>query len=225
MNYSEKELLGDFNYREHADFINLPVEYADSAEHFVRKSCSEALLEMQGSAQKAGIDLVVISSTRSFEHQKRIWENKWTGRTLTEGMNLAETIENPMERAKRILRFSSMPGTSRHHWGTDIDFNDLEDSYFQHGKGKEEYAWLIEFAADFGFVQPYTSRESGRTAGYEEEKWHWSYLPLSKSFIEAYVAQIDEQMLIGFLGAETAGSLHVIDEYVCGINPNCLPAL
>jgi D-alanyl-D-alanine carboxypeptidase len=223
MDYSEKELLGDFLYKEHSGFVNLPLSAADDATHFVRKECDVALLEMQSAAAKAGIILKVISSTRSFEHQKRIWENKWTGRTLTEGINLAETIQDSVERAKKILRFSAMPGTSRHHWGTDIDFNELEDSYFLHGKGLEEYAWLAEHAAEYGFVQPYTSRESGRTSGYEEEKWHWSYLPLSQVFLAQYIQVINVNMLSGFMGAETAGNLHVIDEYVCGINPTCLP--
>ncbi|MFM9004881.1 MAG: D-alanyl-D-alanine carboxypeptidase family protein [Flavobacteriales bacterium] len=40
------------------------------------------------------------------------------------------------------MKFSSMPGTSRHHWGTDIDLNSVEPSYFLSGKGLLIYQWL-----------------------------------------------------------------------------------
>ena len=32
-----------------------------------------------------------------------------------------------------------MPSTSRHHWGTDLDLNNLNNSYFTSGKGKKIY--------------------------------------------------------------------------------------
>jgi len=223
MNYSPAELLGRFDYTADSGFVNLPESVADDATHFVRCACAEAILDMHAAAQADAISLKVISSSRNFGRQCRIWENKWNGITLTEGINLAEAIDDPVERARKILRFSAMPGTSRHHWGTDVDFNEVEDEYFLHGKGKDEYAWLVENAGRFGFVQPYTSRDSGRTSGYEEEKWHWSFLPLSRIFIGEYVEQIDYSLLSGFSGAETASILNVIDEYVCGINPVCLP--
>ncbi|NJK84501.1 MAG: M15 family metallopeptidase [Saprospiraceae bacterium] len=49
----------------------------------------------------------------------------------------AATTPNPQERALKILKYSSMPGTSRHHWGTDIDLNSFSNSYFEQGEGKK----------------------------------------------------------------------------------------
>jgi len=109
-----------------------------------------------------------------------------------------------------------MPGTSRHHWGTDIDINDTEEEYFDTKVGKKVYQWLSTHASEYGFCQPYTSKESGRT-GYEEEKWHWSYAPLSNSFLEEYKKLIQYEDINDFRGSETAKSLFVIQNYVDGV--------
>ena len=58
-----------------------------------------------------------------------------------------------LKAAKTILLYSSMPTTSRHHWGTDMDINSLENSYFASGQGLKEYTWLKKNAAKFGFCQ------------------------------------------------------------------------
>jgi zinc D-Ala-D-Ala carboxypeptidase len=55
------------------------------------------------------------------------------------------------------MQYSSMPGTSRHHWGTDVDLYALDDIYFTYGDGKIVYDWLLANAANYGFCQPYTA--------------------------------------------------------------------
>jgi len=50
-----------------------------------------------------------------------------------------------------------MPGTSRHHWGSDVDLYSLEDIDFLKGNGKIIYQWLTDNAASYGFCQPYTA--------------------------------------------------------------------
>ena len=86
-----------------------------------------------------------------------------------------------IENAKKILLYSSMPSTSRHHWGTDIDINSLEPSYFEYGRGKIEYDWLVKNGAKFGFCQTYSDfAKNDRSSGYQEESWHWTYMPKSK---------------------------------------------
>ena len=37
----------------------------------------------------------------------------------------------PFERALDLLRYSSMPGSSRHHWGTDVDVHSLDPETFE----------------------------------------------------------------------------------------------
>jgi len=204
------------------DFRPVPLYCSDEPGHFLLPQALSSFLEMHEASKADNVDLLIISSLRSFERQKTIWENKWDGRTPTQGRNIKETFPDPAERAKAILKFSAMPATSRHHWGTDFDINAVEDEYFLKGRGKEEYLWLKLNAGKFGFGQPYSIKNSERPRGYEEEKWHWSYLPLSKLFLEEYIDTVDYKMIIGFDGSETAEELNVIRDYVYGIAGDCI---
>jgi len=210
-------LLGKFDPSTHTQFSKLSDEHARGSAKgaSLRKETYEAFIKMSDAAKKEGVDLVIISATRNFESQKRIWENKWNGKVQVEGRDLT-TVSDPKERARLILLYSSMPGTSRHHWGTDMDLNSLENSFFESGEGLKIYQWLTTHAAKYGFCQPYTSKTGGRT-GYEEEKWHWSYLPLSGEFLESYQKQIRYSDIKGFAGSEVAKSIEVIKKYVSGV--------
>ena len=163
----------------------------------------------------------IISSTRTFTEQKQIWENKWNGKTLVDGKNLALTSADPIERAKIILRYSSMPGSSRHHWGSDIDLNSLDPKWFATTDGQKLYAWLSTHAKEFGFCQPYSAKGTLRPDGYEEEKWHWSYLPIALPMLAAYRDSIHYADIIGFAGSETAPKIKIIESYVLGIAEEC----
>jgi D-alanyl-D-alanine carboxypeptidase len=214
-------LLGKFDPVHKNNFVEIQSQYANRQGLFLRSEAYEAFLKMRTAALEDGVQLTIVSATRNFDSQKHIWERKWAGKTLVGGKNLAQSVSDPVERAKIILRFSSMPGTSRHHWGTDIDLNALDNDYFSKGKGKKIYTWLKENASDFGFCQTYTMKNPARPSGYEEEKWHWSYLPLAKTFLDQYTQKVKYSDLKGFLGWETAQALKVIENYVLGINPEC----
>ena len=112
-----------------------------------------------------------------------------------------------------------MPGTSRHHWGTDIDLNYLSNVHFESGNGKALYEWMRQNAHDFGFCQPYTEKNNRRPNGYEEEKWHWSYMPLAEKYYAAAKQKLKNQLISGFSGAEYADSLKVVEHYVFGVDP------
>jgi LAS superfamily LD-carboxypeptidase LdcB len=213
----KKYLLGQFDETKDARFAIVDDTYAKGSAvgKYLRKEAYEAFVKMNTAAKRDGINLIIISATRNFEAQKVIWENKWEGRTLVEGKNLT-TISDVKERARLILLYSSMPGTSRHHWGTDMDINSLDNSYFELGEGLKVYRWLTAHAAEFGFCQPYTSKKAGRT-GYEEEKWHWSYRPLSSKLLNAYARSVNYSDINGFKGSEAAESIDVIKKYVQGI--------
>ena len=118
---------------------------------------------MAQAARQEGIALRIISATRNFAAQQRIWEAKWRGRRKVNGQVLNIMVPNPTQRALKILEYSSMPGTSRHHWGTDIDLNALTNAYFTSGERvKKVYDWLQAHAAEYGFCQVYT--EQGKIA-------------------------------------------------------------
>ncbi len=211
-------LTGRFDPDQHPDFVLIPSEYADRAGLYLRQEALEAFIKMNTAAKKDGIALKIISATRNFVAQKRIWEEKWTGKRPVTGTANILQIKDPVKRAELILLYSSMPGTSRHHWGTDVDLNALNNEYFTTGAGLKTYQWLLTHAADYGFCQPYNA---GRVNGYQEEKWHWSYLPVSIE-LTAYATQhLRDQDITGFLGAETAAKIQVVEKYVLGINPAC----
>jgi zinc D-Ala-D-Ala carboxypeptidase len=224
ISYPDKNiLLGKLNTSQRDSMLS-PIErkYANRDGMLMHRDAYHAFQEMHNAAKEEGIELIIISAFRDFNHQKRIWDNKWTGQQVLSGNIYATDISNPVYRAREILRFSAMPGTSRHHWGTDIDLNSLNNRYFESGTGKREYEWLVENASKFGFCQPYTPKDAGRESGYEEEKWHWSYMPVSAAYLSYYAKLVTYEDLIGFDGWETARMLNVIDNYVLTVNEDCL---
>ncbi len=193
--------------------INPPADsrFSSYGGYYLRNEALQSFLEMQKAAKSSGITLRIISATRTFDYQKGIWERKW--KTYSSKLG-ADNI------ATQIMKYSAMPSASRHHWGTDIDINNLYLSYWRSKKGQAEYKWLVENAPDYGFCQPYTA---DRPSGYNEEKWHWSFFPLSRPFAEAYKETIKDSDIanLNFLGANTASNLKIIDNYVLGINSEC----
>lgn len=214
-------LLGMFDPTTHPDFTAIKQEHTTKSSAHLRKDTYAAFVNMHEAAKKDGINLIIVSATRNFYAQKGIWENKWNGGTLVSGKNLAKEVKDTIERAKYILLYSSMPGTSRHHWGTDIDINNLNDEYFLSGQGKKEYEWLVAHAHEYGFCQPYSKKGTDRETGYEEEKWHWSYMPVSGQLLEQYKTKITYDNIKGFKGSGTGKVIDVIKNYVVGISGKC----
>ncbi|MBT8218793.1 MAG: M15 family metallopeptidase [Bacteroidia bacterium] len=220
--FSLDYVTGKFEPSEHKDFTVIERKYCSRDGMYLRKEAYEAFKRMHHAAKIDGVDLTIISDTRNFKRQKAIWENKWNGVTLVEsGQNLSKTVSDPIERALIILKYSSMPGSSRHHWGTDIDINNWENRYFQSGQGLIEYEWLINNAAEFGFCQPYTQKDENRPNGYNEEKWHWSYMPLAKQLTEFASKNFKNSILSGFDGGQTAEEIDILNNYILGISQSC----
>lgn len=216
---SKDYLMGKFQAAAHPDFVAVPTNLTDGRQaYYLRKESVAAFKEMAAAAAKDGVTLRVISATRSFTQQKQIWEAKWNGLTLVGGKNLAKTQADATKRALKILSYSSMPSTSRHHWGTDFDINSLNPAHFNTGVGRKTYEWLVAYAAEYGFAQPYTA---GRTKGYNEEKWHWSYTPLAQTLTRNYAQSIENTAITGFEGAATAVEIDMINNYVLGVNETC----
>lgn len=214
-------LMGRISYDKYPDFVKIEAGHTTKTDEYIRADVYESFKNMRTAALKEGITLTIVSGARNFERQKGIWEAKWNGERLVEGKNLSRDVKDFNERARLILLYSSMPSTSRHHWGTDIDINSLDDSYFLSGKGKKEYAWLTAHAAEYGFCQVYSPKGTERPYGYEEEKWHWSYMPVSSVLLKNYNSSVTTTDIKDFAGSGVALDLKVIERYVNGINPHC----
>lgn len=215
-------IMGKFEPERHDSFIEIPMKYADRSGMYMRKEALEAFVKMYDAALLSGVNMQIKSATRNFDYQKGIWERKYTGETiLSDGTNVAKDISQVEDKCLKILEFSSMPGTSRHHWGTDIDINSFNNEYFDQGEGKKVYEWMLEYASSFGYCQPYTPHSLDRPHGYHEEKWHWSYMPISRELSRQAEIALTDDMIQGFLGSEASKNIQVVDKYVLGINPLC----
>lgn len=217
---STQYVLGKFNPAKDARFKEIPTTMASRSGMFVRSEVLTAFEMMRKAAKADGIELKIISATRNFNSQKSIWEAKWNGIRKVDGQDLKTTIPDKKERALKILNYSSMPGTSRHHWGTDIDINSVSPSYFESGKGKKEYEWLRDNGFQYGFCQVYSTKGQDRPSGYEEEKWHWSYIPIASQLTTYFKRQIVSADMGGFDGSD-ALPFTEIKKYVLGIAPEC----
>ncbi|BFM18288.1 M15 family metallopeptidase [Maricurvus nonylphenolicus] len=147
-------------------------------------------------ARQAGFQLSVASSFRSFERQLAIWSGKVSGgRPVLDsgGQPLAIQTLTEEELMWAILRWSALPGASRHHWGTDIDVFDgsavSEDyqlqlvpaEYSGEGPFSTLTDWLTERIADgraYGFFRPYAND----CGGVAPEPWHLSYAPVAQQY-------------------------------------------
>ncbi|HOY11588.1 MAG TPA: M15 family metallopeptidase [Saprospiraceae bacterium] len=214
-------IMGKFDPAKNGCFELVPASLADKSGLFLRKETLSAFKEMLEAAKKDGINLRIISATRNFEYQKGIWERKWSGQTKLEGNINASKISNKKARAEKIMRYSAMPGASRHHWGTDIDINELNNKWFESGTGKKVYDWLQTKGKEFGFYQVYTSKAADNRAGYEEEKWHYTYKPVSAKLTNIARETMHDEHLSNFSGSEQAKQISVVQKYVLGISEAC----
>lgn len=183
-----------------------------------------AFEKMEIAAKKDSIDIKVISSYRSYTTQKSIWNRKYN-RFIGEGLTGPEAI-------KKIIEYTTLPGTSRHHWGTDVDLIDgskkvegdvLLEEHFHQGAYQKLHLWLQKNATRFGFDIVYT-KDSLRN-GFFYEPWHYSYAPLSKEFLKTYV---DKELIYhikqdsSLLGKEFISTEFIegyFRENILGINP------
>lgn len=157
--------------------------------HRLTAATAAAFNDMQVAAAHEGHNLQAASSWRSFERQLAIWNGKWRGeRPLLDADNQPmDTLQlSECERLHAILRWSALPGTSRHHWGTDLDIYDpdclpagtklaLEPWEYEAGGWFSDLGdWLTDHMNDFGFFLPY-ARPVGSGSGVAYEPWHISF--------------------------------------------------
>ncbi len=178
---------------------------------WVQPALIAPLLSLAEAAAQAGFQLAVASSFRSFDRQLAIWNAKARGQRpvlddFGQPMDLLALSE--ADRVKAILRWSTLPGGSRHHWGTDLDVYDasaLPDGYALQlttaeceGEGpfNRFHCWLSERIAlgeSQGFYRPY-AQDFG---GIAPEPWHLSFAPLALGYQQLFSADLLADALRG----------------------------
>ncbi|SEL04305.1 D-alanyl-D-alanine carboxypeptidase [Aquimarina amphilecti] len=202
-----------------------PVFYGDT--YKLRKEAHEAFLKMKAKASESGIKIKTVSSYRNYAHQNRIWERKYKKFTK-EGLS-------PIEAINKIIEYSTIPGTSRHHWGTDIDIVDgnpkqpkgllLEKNFHEEGPFCKFKEWMDINANSFGFFLVYTNKKDRK--GFKYEPWHYSYAPLSIPMLKSYkkLNLKNELQSANLLGSDQFTIDFIqkyISENVLDINPKLL---
>lgn len=215
-----EKLIGQFNEKSDPDFIPLDATIlpVNKIGMYLNREVAEQLIKAYRDFNKLHPDIpfVITSATRNYTYQNGIWTRKWN--------NLYPTFKNAQATAEEILKYSSMPGSSRHHWGTDIDITSFSSEYFhQTKKGKILYQWLQENMPKYGFCQPFNENRNG---GYQTEEWHWSYQPIAKQYLYAYKKLIEKEPTtilnkMNFVGHDKIKLKSLISEYVLTINDKC----
>ena len=211
-NVNKDFLLGNVTRLDNPLFVKVGNAYTERNIYLLHP-VYEAYKKMYEAALADSVKLIITSGHRTFLEQIYEWELRW------KNPRTEITFESDVEKAKYLLQYRSMPGTTRHHWGTDIDLNSFELAYYESKEGQKVYNWLKKNAPAYGFYQPYTPFDEKRRAGYQEEKWHWSYKPLAQLMLIKYLELVSINDICGFEGDATAKKLPIVSVWVCGINP------
>jgi LAS superfamily LD-carboxypeptidase LdcB len=153
-------------------------------------------LQLQEAAREAGFDLQILSGFRSFLRQLSIWNRKAGGELPvldSRAVPLDIASLSSKELVFAILRWSALPGASRHHWGTELDVFDaaaspegyevqlVPEEVGQEGMFGPLHEWLdqrIRASESFGFFRPYDRDRNGVAP----ERWHLSCAPVASAF-------------------------------------------
>lgn len=198
--------LEQFHLKMYDDFLYDPLSIPDLIDFFEK-------------AEADGIELQAISSYRGFEQQLTIWNNKAIGnRTLLDSNSKPLEFSSLTEKeiVDAILRWSALPGFSRHHWGTDFDVIDakvLKDNpeyevqlipseYEQNGIFQNLGTWLEENLPSSPFFRPY-SKDLG---GVAPEAWHLSH----KASSYVYEQKLSFEYFNTVINSDFYNTLHLI---------------
>lgn len=121
--------------------------------------------KMYDAAKADGYYLTPCSGYRSYSTQKRLYYEFYDeyisqGYSSDEAHRLTSKRRNP-------------PGSSEHNIGICMDIICAASS--ANFQNTEEYAWLCENAADYGFILRYPEDKADVT-GVKFEPWHWRYV-------------------------------------------------
>ena len=171
-----------------------------------------AFIKMKDAAEKDGIKIKIVSGFRDFYRQQTIWNNKY--KKFTE-----EFLLDGPSAIQEIIRFSTIPGTSRHHWGTEIDVIDenfkneknllIAKKYEEGGIFNSLKKWMDKNSEKFGFYIVYDDND--KRPGFEYEPWHYTYRPVSDSYQTEFL-KLDLKSIIS--KTKLAGKEFIDEEFI-----------
>ncbi len=145
------------------DDFTVELENLDASRQFDKRAIGP-LRQMILDMRDQGIKNIWAQSTyRSIEYQKGLYE-KSINKYLKQGKS--------QEEAQKLTdEYINKPGTSEHHLGLAVDFNNVDEGF----ENTKAYEWLLENASNYGFILRYPKEKEDIT-GIEYEPWHWRYV-------------------------------------------------
>ena len=163
----------------------------------LEKNTFQAFKKMRNAAKKDGIDLKIVSSYRSYERQKLIWNNKFIKYTQ-------EFKLKPEWPIRSLARIDIIDGKFADEKNVLISEKFMKGGIFFNIK-----KWLDKNSAKFGFYITYDDDPNRK--GFEYEPWHFSYYPISKKMLSLFLKS-DLKKIIKT--DEIKGSEYFTDEFI-----------
>lgn len=145
----------------------------------LRKPAEAALERMARAAKADGITLIVSSTYRSYDYQKKVYER-----------NVREMGEQAASRE------SAKPGESQHQLGTAVDFGSITDEYAATRPGK----WLASHAGEYGWSLSFPEGMEAVT-GYRWECWHYRFIGVEAIALQNAWFNGSQQYMLEFIDA------------------------
>lgn len=137
---------------------------------------------------QTGLDTInIVAGYRTMDEQQTLYDNAFSSK----GEAHAE-------------QYIAHAGHSEHHTGLAVDLATWLNGVSYDFDGTGQYAWLVEHAWSYGFIQRYPSGKADIT-GISFESWHFRYvgLPHAKLIydaqlcLEEYIAQLEQYPFAG----------------------------
>lgn len=170
---SKYSILVNKQHKVGSDYEPENLVVPSGCDYQMEQTAAKALSDMLAAARADGYsDLILYSGYRTYSSQKNKFETR-TQRYLNEGYSQAQAEEKAGE-------YIAPPGSSEHHTGLAADvcsskivskFGYLDDSF----DSTEEYKWLREHCAEYGFIMRYR-KDAEDITGFLYEPWHYRYI-------------------------------------------------
>lgn len=150
------------NYRIPANY-NPSLTYVCNSGERLESTVAKAYEKMYSAAAKQGIYLTPCSGYRSYDLQKRNYNNE-TAYFENRGYSHKESL-------KKAAESIMPPGASEHNLGYAMDILCVEEWF----EDSPQFSWLMKHAADYGFILRYPKDKTSITKVIYEP-WHWRYV-------------------------------------------------
>lgn len=137
-------------------------------EKLIHKKIRASLELMLDDAKKEGLDIIICSAYRDYEHQARL-----VAESMEKLMKMGHNYTEAHWKTKLNL---ALVGTSEHHTGLAVDLVGTDYQTLDEKQADTpEAKWLAEHAYEYGFILRYPEGKENIT-GIIYESWHFRYV-------------------------------------------------